>query len=160
MWFKNEILYSGSHDLGLLSLYTFWGECVYFFKLSYRTLMAEPFEASFRYRHSSYNAVLLYRGIPSNAVFSKPKTALKFYLTQFFHKIRKTFAKEKFSDSIFLKCNKSLSKHLNPSSHYIFTVIYSCLLERQLFWLKLSDWINSSSPFLYRIFCSKSGLWK
>ena len=25
-----------------------------------------------RYRHSSYNAVLLYRGIPSDAVFSKP----------------------------------------------------------------------------------------
>ena len=39
-----------------------------------------------RYRHSSYNAVLLYRGIPSNAVFSKPKTALKFYLTRFFHR--------------------------------------------------------------------------
>ena len=38
------------------------------------------------YRHSSYNAVLLYRGIPSNAVFSKPKTALNFYLTRFFRK--------------------------------------------------------------------------
>ena len=36
--------------------------------------------------HSSYNAVLLYRGILSNAVFSKPKTALKFYLTRFFLK--------------------------------------------------------------------------
>ena len=103
----------------------------------------------------SYIALFL-----SNTFFSKPKTTLNFYLTRFFHKIRKTFAKEKFSDSIFLKCNKSLSKHLNPSSHYIFTVIYSCLLERQLFWLKLSDWINSSYPFLYRIFCSKSGLWK
>ena len=35
------------------------------------------------YRHSSYNAVLLYYGIPSNAVFSKPKTVLKFYLARF-----------------------------------------------------------------------------
>ena len=42
-----------------------------------------------RYRHSSYNAVLLYRGIPSNVVFSKPKTALRFYLTKFFSKKKK-----------------------------------------------------------------------
>ena len=46
-----------------------------------------------RYRHSSYNAVLLYRGIPSNAVFSNPKTALNFYLTRFF---QKKFAKKIF----------------------------------------------------------------
>ena len=47
-----------------------------------------------RYRHSSYNAVLLYRGIPSNAVFSKPKTALNFYLTRFFkNKSKKKFKK-------------------------------------------------------------------
>ena len=32
------------------------------------------------YRHSSYYGVLLYRCILSNAAFSKPKTALKFYL--------------------------------------------------------------------------------
>ena len=30
------------------------------------------------YRHSSYNTVLLYRGILSNAFFSKPKTMLNF----------------------------------------------------------------------------------
>ena len=46
-----------------------------------------------RYRHSSYNAVLLYRGIPSNAGFSKPKTALNFYLTRFFQNKEKKFAK-------------------------------------------------------------------
>jgi hypothetical protein len=44
------------------------------------------------YRHSSYNAVLLYRGILSKAVFHKPKTVLKFYLTQFFlKKLKKKF---------------------------------------------------------------------
>ena len=43
----------------------------------------------FKYRHSSYNAVLLYRGIPSNAVFSKPKTVLNFYLTWFFQNDKK-----------------------------------------------------------------------
>ena len=29
-WFDTKILNSGSHDLGLLSLYIFWGKCVYF----------------------------------------------------------------------------------------------------------------------------------
>ena len=48
------------------------------------------------YRHSSYNAVLLYRGIPSNAVFSKPKTALNFYLTRFFQNKNKKIWKKKF----------------------------------------------------------------
>ena len=37
-----------------------------------------------KYRHSSFNAVLLYRGIPSTAVFTRSKTALKFHLTRFF----------------------------------------------------------------------------
>ena len=49
-----------------------------------------------RYRHSSYNAVLLYRGIPSNAVFSKPKTALNFYLTRFFQNKNKKICKKNF----------------------------------------------------------------
>ena len=30
LWFKKKILNSESHDLGLLSLYNFWGKCVYF----------------------------------------------------------------------------------------------------------------------------------
>jgi hypothetical protein len=29
-WFHTKILNSGSHDLALLSLYIFWGKCVYF----------------------------------------------------------------------------------------------------------------------------------
>ena len=37
------------------------------------------------YRHSSFNAVLLYRGIPSNAGFLSPKTALYFHLMRFLH---------------------------------------------------------------------------
>ena len=45
------------------------------------------------YRHSSYNTVLLYRGIPSNLVFSKPKTVLNFYLTRFFQNKEKKFQK-------------------------------------------------------------------
>ena len=53
------------------------------------------------YRHSSYNAVLLYRGILSNAVFSKPKTALKFYLTRFFSKKSKKKLKKNFFWLIF-----------------------------------------------------------
>ena len=52
------------------------------------------------YRHSSYNAVLLYRGILSNAVFSKPKTALKFYLTRFFF-LKKVEKKIFFGGKIF-----------------------------------------------------------
>ena len=59
------------------------------------------------YRHSSYNAVLLYRGILSNAVFSKPKTALKFYLTRFFllkSKIKFFGLKIFFSTFFFFKC--------------------------------------------------------
>jgi hypothetical protein len=46
----------------------------------------KPLPLACQYRHSSYNAVLLYRGILSNAVFSKPKSALKFYLTRFLKK--------------------------------------------------------------------------
>ena len=50
----------------------------------------------FIYRHSSYNAVLLYRGILSYAVFSNQKTTLKFYLTRFFLKKVKKMKKNKF----------------------------------------------------------------
>ena len=51
------------------------------------------------YRHSSYNAVLLYHSIQSNVVFLNLKTAVKFYLTLFFKKIVKIFFV-----NFFLKC--------------------------------------------------------
>ena len=50
------------------------------------------------YRHSSFNAVLLYRGILSNAVFFRPKTALNFHLTRFF---KKNLKKKNFSNFFF-----------------------------------------------------------
>ena len=61
------------------------------------------------YRHSSCNLVLLYRGIPSNAFFSKPISALIFYLTRFFQKKIKKIVKQeenvnKFFSSFFFKC--------------------------------------------------------
>ena len=52
------------------------------------------------YRHSSFNVVLLYRGILSNAVFSRSKTALNFHLTRFFQK-KKNLKKKFFLSRIF-----------------------------------------------------------
>ena len=49
-----------------------------------------------RYRHSSFNAVLLYRGILSSAVFLSQKTVLKLYLTLFFLKKVKKIEKKNF----------------------------------------------------------------
>ena len=50
-----------------------------------------------KYRHSSFNAVLLYRGILSDEVFSVPKTALNFHLSNTF------FSKKNQKNKFFLK---------------------------------------------------------
>ena len=108
------------------------------------------------YRHSSYNAVLLYRGILSNMVFSKPKTALKFYLTRFFHK-----KEQKLKKNLWICKTKSLRNHLWPIIRLYFHCII--LITRGnaffFFWLEnyLIGWIYH---FLYRAFCSNPGLWK
>lgn len=54
------------------------------------------------YRHSSFNGVLLYRGILSNVVFLNSKTALFYYLTRFFHgwNQKKSFFKDFFPKKI------------------------------------------------------------
>ena len=51
-------------------------------------MVVRPMYKVFRskYRYSSFNAVLLYCGIPSTAVFSRPKTPLNFHLTRFIKK--------------------------------------------------------------------------
>ena len=54
-------------------------------RLSLRIEIMSVKEIVVLYRHSSFNAVLLYRGIPSNAGFLSPKTALYFHLMRFFH---------------------------------------------------------------------------
>ena len=52
----------------------------------------DPTHSKKNYRHSSFNAVLLYRGILSNAVFLIIKTALFFHLTRFlWPKVKKFF---------------------------------------------------------------------
>ena len=77
----------------------------------------------FKYRHSSYNAVLLYRGILSIRVFYKPKTALIFYLKRFFHKKMKKNCKNfffNFFNFFFVfDMQKSLSESI--STHYQIT---------------------------------------
>ena len=77
------------------------------------------------YRHSSYNAVLLYRGIPSNAVFSKPKTSLKFYLTRFFQK--KNCKKKKFFLKFFFlkKLAGACSAHYQNMCN-----VHACAVEK------------------------------
>ena len=68
-----------------------------------------------------YNTVLLYRGILSNGVFSKPKPTSMFYLKQFFHKKEKNNFKKVFN--VFYRL-KNLRKHLKLLSDYISTAIY------------------------------------
>ena len=58
------------------------------------------------YWHSSYNAVLLYRGILSSMVFSKPKTALKI--------LSNTFFSQKMEKKIKTKKKKSISSTFSP----------------------------------------------
>ena len=127
-------------------------------KIQILTILRHNFYKKY-YRHSSYNAVLLYRGILSNAVFSKPKIALEFYLTRFFHKQegKKIFDFFQFSKFFFDMQKKSLRKHLNLLLDYICTIIYWSLLEMLLFCLE--SYLDKFITFFIE-FCSKSGLWK
>ena len=70
---KYQDRYLKFHTCRVSNIFRFWSEFI--LKIS---------SSIFHIRHSSFNAVLLYRGILSTAVFSRLKTALNFHLTRFF----------------------------------------------------------------------------
>ena len=110
------------------------------------------------YRHSSYEAVLLYSGIPSNAVFSKPKTALKFYLTRFFQKkmkkIWKKFAKLICKIFFFVKFFFSTAFFSSNVQFHLILISYSgTKLEKQpTVLVPIFIWHSLHSPLLWLLF--------
>ena len=130
----NEEKKSGSSEGNWTRVSSYFSKAIGIWPKRYNHLATQPLVhkcsklencSIFNYRHSSYNAVLLYRGILSNAVFSKPKTALKFYLTRFF--LKKIGQKIFFGRKIFFSTFFFLQMY-NFMTSYTFNLIcmYTC----------------------------------